>query len=300
MPQAKVALLLLLLAVHTSLPALALTRPQEKIILLKLKALCPAISIGTTSTGKVVNKWGSPNFCKWSRVSCDASGHVTRIAFDFDSAFKGTQLPATVKPDYRKCGIPVELAQLDQLQILIIRNARKKGAVVLGPLPGAPWGAPGVHSNPSAFFNLQTLDLSNNGIVSPIPDGWGQKTPAAMPNLRQLFLSRNKLTGRLPKWGSATEVLPNLEWFDVSRNPDLKGPIPPGFLKVGQFAQFLSPVTNRQPRLVVKPQTGIGGCVPDGLPLPNVVMQVGALFVSTGQLTCLPPSPPGPGGTPSG
>ena len=72
---------------------------------------------------------------------------------------------------------------------------------------------------------VTTLDLGENELTGPIPEGLG-----TLYNLEWLDLAENALTGPIPVAGTLGSLLPNLEVLDLSGN-ELSGPIPvPGTL----------------------------------------------------------------------
>ncbi|XP_024376899.1 protein STRUBBELIG-RECEPTOR FAMILY 8 isoform X1 [Physcomitrium patens] len=89
----------------------------------------------------------------------------------------------------------------------------------------------------SKLTNLITLDISNNAITGPIPEGMGD-----MVSLRFLNMQNNKLTGPIP---DTLANIPSLETLDVSNNA-LTGFLPPN-LNPKNFRYGGNPLNTQAP-----------------------------------------------------
>ena len=204
------------------------------------------------------NQTGGPNWIRstnwlsdepvveWENVTADNQGRVTAL-------FLGS--------NNLNGAIPVELSQLDHLEILWLWDNE-----LSGPLPPELGGMAslerlGLSDNrltgdiPREIMQpdkLWELDLADNQLTGPIPSEIGQVTNLAAiylsgnqltgpipPELGQptylstIYLSRNQLSGPLPPELGSLEYLDHL---DLSDNPSLSGPLPREFLN-------LNPVT---------------------------------------------------------
>jgi hypothetical protein len=173
--------------------------------------------------------------CSWSGVTCANGTNVTTLS-RFSADMSGP--------------IPVELANLTQLQSLILGHNYLSGPIPIqlgsltkltnlelelnqlsGPIP----------AELGNLAQLEHLSLSGNHLTGPIPAQLGKLTnlanlvlsnnrlsgpiPAQLGNLIQLEsldLSENLLTGSIP---TGLSSLVNLSWLDLSWN-QLSGPIP--------------------------------------------------------------------------
>ncbi|KAL3698279.1 hypothetical protein R1sor_012355 [Riccia sorocarpa] len=73
--------------------------------------------------------------------------------------------------------------------------------------------------------SLKTLDLSENSLSGDL-----SSTNFSLPNLTQLYINKNNLTGTFPDMGG----LQNLSSFDISQN-GFEGPLPSGFTNLSQL-----------------------------------------------------------------
>ncbi|KAK6930663.1 Leucine-rich repeat [Dillenia turbinata] len=157
--------------------------------------------------------WNSKTaFCKWSGVNCDGSGRVTAISLA-SLSLSGS--------------LPSDLNSLSQLQTLSLQRNSLSGSLPslsnLTSLQEAYFDSNNFTSIPSSCFSnlisLQTLSLNDNPNLAPwsIPEDLTQSTSLVtlyagnasimgsipdffdkFPNLQDLRLSYNNLTGTLP------------------------------------------------------------------------------------------------------
>ncbi|CAA0833208.1 Leucine-rich repeat protein kinase family protein [Striga hermonthica] len=217
-------------------PVFLLLLPFLSLVLLTAADDAAVMSTLLTSLSPAPRGWSaSTSFCSWTNVNCDStSNFVTSI--DLNSAGVSGSLPP-------------ELNQLSQLRSLAVQRNSLTGTLpsfqnitsleqiyldqnnftsvpnnfLLG-LPNLqtfsisqntnlrPWQIPSYLTESS---NLVSFFASNAGITGSIPDIFG-----SFPNLLNLRLSYNNLTGSLPRSFSGSEIQ-NL-WLN---NQGLSGPI---------------------------------------------------------------------------
>ena len=128
---------------------------------------------------------------EWHGVTTDANGRMTGLSLS-NNNLRGP--------------IPVELAQLSNLQSLSLINNQLTGTIP---------------KELAQLTKLTDLDLGPNLLTGTIPTEQGQLT-----NLQVLILAYNQLTGAIPK---ELAQLTNLAQLALKGNPDLSGPLPPAF-----------------------------------------------------------------------
>ena len=143
--------------------------------------------------------------------------------------------------------IPAEIGKLINLQRLGLRKLPKAGPIPpeLGNLVNLQYlhlaaGSISGRIPPELgnLNNLIDLELYGNGLVGPIPPELG-----SLANLRQLQLRRNQLSGPVPpELGN----LARLEWFSVDVNR-LAGTVPP---ELGNLVNLRTIDLSRNPQLV--------------------------------------------------
>ncbi len=85
--------------------------------------------------------------------------------------------------------------------------------------------------------NLQELALDQNMLTGTVPEGWSE--PDALPSLYSLTLSGNLLSGTLHKsWGNRTALVP-LECLDLSGN-NISGTLSDSWAAQGAFSKLRS------------------------------------------------------------
>ncbi|KAA8527890.1 hypothetical protein F0562_035241 [Nyssa sinensis] len=173
-----------------------------------------------TNLSPAPSDWTGTNYCKWTGVTCDNSNRVTSISLASKS-LSGS--------------LPSDLNQLTQLKTLALQSNRLSGSLPslanLTSLESVYLDSNNFTSIPSNFVdgltNLQTLSLSDNQNLAPwmiptdlmqssslgtfsasnanifgsIPDIFG-----SFPNLQNLRLSYNNLTGPLPSSFGNSEI----------------------------------------------------------------------------------------------
>lgn len=82
----------------------------------------------------------------------------------------------------------------------------------------------------SSMTNLERLFLSYNRLEGPLPHEWGN-----LPRLNLLTVKANNLSSGIPQQWAAME---SMAWLDVSVNPGIGGPIPPGLMKVKGYTSL--------------------------------------------------------------
>ncbi|GAB4824167.1 hypothetical protein N2152v2_011213 [Parachlorella kessleri] len=107
--------------------------------------------------------------------------------------------------------LPVELRQMDALQVLKLDNNRQVLGRFSGPLP-VEWG------EPPFFPALAELDLTGNLLNGSLPNrGWN--VAGSWPALRILRLARNSFWGGLPDgWAGSEQTFSRLVELDLSGN----------------------------------------------------------------------------------
>lgn len=151
-------------------PAIA----EEKAFLLDFAS---GMTRGSIHTGAGVNglAWtASTDPCRdrWLGVTCSPDGHVTRLVLP-DSSLAGP--------------LPASFDVLTKVQMIVLPSNK-----ISGPLPGG-----------LSMSNCWHIDLSNN--VLEAPEGGGPLTFSALPRLRSLDLSFNKIGAEL----HPTDLLPS-------------------------------------------------------------------------------------------
>ncbi|GMH20264.1 hypothetical protein Nepgr_022105 [Nepenthes gracilis] len=199
-----------LLQLFILLPVLFRSSADDAAVMTKLSA-----ALSPTPAG-----WSGTAFCKWSGVVCDGSGLVTSITLSSKS-LSGT--------------IPSSLNSLSQLTLLSLQNNSFSGPIptlanltllrevyldfnsftsvpdgafaglsslqtlsLSGNLNLSPWPFP---SELTQSPSLVTFYASNANLVGSVPDIFG-----SFPNLQNLRLSYNNLTGSLPSSLGGSEV----------------------------------------------------------------------------------------------
>ncbi|KAA8543550.1 hypothetical protein F0562_021704 [Nyssa sinensis] len=163
--------------------------------------------------------WSGSNHCKWSGIACDSSGRVTSI--NLASKFLSGELPPN-------------LNQLSRLKSLSLQKNSFSGPLPslanLTSLEEVSLNSNNFSSVPPSFLvgltSLQTISISENPNLPPwtIP-----KTLAESTTLNSLLASKSNVAGPMPDiFGS----FPNLKNVRLSYN-NLTGSLPPSFAKSG-------------------------------------------------------------------
>ncbi len=135
--------------------------------------------------------------------------------------------------------IPAELGNLSSVRFLYLGNNKMSGSIppelgnlssltdigldglgLTGPIP------PELGDLPSLTGEL---NLRENELSGEIPAELGK-----LDRLKKLRLGHNDLSGSL----SAVGRMHGLEWLDLSRNPQLAGPLPPSFANLDNLGRF--------------------------------------------------------------
>lgn len=142
--------------------------------------------------------------CSWHGISCDGTGHVTRI-------------------DLGTNGLSGTLPDLSALTALKDFNVGNNGNGLNGPLPALPpsirqfWAFGNNLSGPipdlSALTALERFFVGENGLSGPLP--------ALPPSIIRFYAGDNNLSGPIPNLSALTA----LEHFYVFVN-NLSGPLP--------------------------------------------------------------------------
>ena len=135
----------------------------------------------------------------------ELSGSIDEFEFESLSELEELQL------NHNKLSgsIPSGLGQLNRLRLLDLSENRISGSIpsALGQLT-----------------KLEFLSLSSNRLTGAIPSELGRLT-----SVKALWLNSNQLTGELP---GELGNLSSLEFLNLSHNPELAGPIPPGMTRL--------------------------------------------------------------------
>lgn len=163
--------------------------------------------------------WTGNDPCDWTGVSCDSTGHVTRVNLASKS-LSGQ--------------IPPEIGKLSHLMTLSLQSNRFSGPfpplVDLTSLQQVFLGENNFTSVPSPFLkgltSLQSLSIGENPNLSPwmLPD-----TLADSTTLTNLSVESASLMGSIP---DIFESLTSLQNVRLSYN-NLTGPLPPSMAKSG-------------------------------------------------------------------
>uniref|UniRef100_A0A0E0IP27 non-specific serine/threonine protein kinase n=1 Tax=Oryza nivara TaxID=4536 RepID=A0A0E0IP27_ORYNI len=209
----------------------------------------------------VLSSWVDPGPCRWRGVTCNGDGRVTEL----DLAAGGLAGRA-------------ELAALSGLDTLCRLNLSGNGElhVDAGDLVKLPRA-------------LLQLDLSDGGLAGRLPDGF----LACYPNLTDVSLARNNLTGELPGMLLAS----NIRSFDVSGNNmsgDISGVSLPATLAVldlsgNRFTGAIPPSLSGCAGLTTLnlSYNGLAGAIPEGI---GAIAGLEVLDVSWNHLTgAIPP-----------
>ncbi|XP_057512198.1 receptor-like kinase TMK4 [Actinidia eriantha] len=208
-PSKRLSLLLTIAALSSILRLSAAATTDDDDVMAKLaKSLWPAPS-----------GWSGTNPCEWTGVTCDSSGHVTAINLAAKS-LSGE--------------LPPELNQLSRLKSLFLQHNRLSGAIPpltnLTSLQQISLESNHFSAVPSPFLvglaSLQTLSLSDNPNLLP----WTlPSTLADSTTLTSLYADNSSLFGSIPDiFGS----FPNLQNLRLSYN-NLTGSLPASFAKSG-------------------------------------------------------------------
>ncbi|XP_052170343.1 receptor-like kinase TMK4 [Diospyros lotus] len=197
------ALATLLIAATSSLyGADSLATKEDAAIMAKL----------ATSLTRTPPSWSANDPCRWTGITCDSSGHVTAISLASKSL--SGQLPSELTKLYALRDLSLQrnqisgplpsLANLPSLQQIFLdtNNFTSVPSPFLSGLTSlrilsmadnpnlAPWSLPGSLADSSA---LSSIDAEQCNLIGTLPDIFG-----SLPNLQEVRLSHNNLTGPLP------------------------------------------------------------------------------------------------------
>ncbi|KAA8548355.1 hypothetical protein F0562_000039 [Nyssa sinensis] len=188
--------------------------------------LLTIFSLSTADDATVMNKlasnlsgapsdWTGSNYCNWTGVNCDSSNRVTSISLASQS-LSGS--------------LPSDLNQLTQLKNLALQKNSLSGPLPslakLTSLQSVYLDSNNFTSIPTDFFtgltSLQTFSLSDNQNLSPwtIPTDLTQSS-----SLSTFYVSNANIFGTLP---DIFDSFPNLQNLRLSYN-NLTGPLPSTF-----------------------------------------------------------------------
>uniref|UniRef100_A0ACD5UHW6 Uncharacterized protein n=1 Tax=Avena sativa TaxID=4498 RepID=A0ACD5UHW6_AVESA len=193
------AVFLLLSSIYTSSTSASADTDDDAGALLRFKASVSKDPRSVLSSWQQQQKptpgggGGNATWCMWYGVTCDGEGRVTRL-------------------DLAGCGLSgrasfAALASMDALRHLNLSGNAALRADAAGDLTKLPGG-------------ICTLDLSDGGLAGSFPDD--MQLGHYYPNLTDVRLARNNLTGALP--GRLLVPSTSIRTFDVAGN-NLSGDI---------------------------------------------------------------------------